>query len=238
MILSVFHDLNLAAKYCKKLILLYSKKIFSVGRPDDVLTQENISHVYGIEAVIKKHPLTDSLYFIPLMKGDHHSPEGNLKIHIICGGGTGGYLLRTLSKRRFTISCGVLNLLDSDYEIAEHLNVEIVKEAPFSSITKESFKENLRKIKKSDLIIVTDFSVGSGNLRNLKAAKFALQNQIPTLIVESIPFQDRDFTKGLAEKFYTELIDLGATVVKSNEEVLNKIDVHVKNNLMNKSNFS
>ncbi len=234
LILSVFHDLNLAAKYCNKLILLYDKTVYSMGTPEEVLTQKNISHVYGIEAVIKKHPLTDSLYLIPLIKrNDRVPPKRDFKVHIICGGGTGGYLLRTLSNRRFTISCGVLNLLDSDYEIAEQFNVEIVGEAPFSPISKESFEENLRKIQESDLLVVTDFSIGYGNLRNLEAAERALQRHIPTLIVENTPVQKRDFTKGSAGKYYSRIIDLGAIVVKSNMEALNKIEMYAKNNLKN-----
>ncbi len=225
--MSVFHDLNLASRYCKKLILLHGKKIFSIGKPEHVLTEENLHRVYGIEASIKKHPLTDSLYLIPLIRNDHSS-EGGLRIHIICGGGTGGYLIRTLLDRKFSISCGVLNLLDSDYEIAQHLNVKTVEEAPFSPITKEAFGENLKQIQGSDLVIITDFFVGYGNLKNLEAAEFALKNRIPTLIIDSKPIEDRDFTKGLATKYYSELIERGAIIVKSNKEALDRVEAYTK----------
>jgi iron complex transport system ATP-binding protein len=44
------HDLNLAARYADKVILLNQGKIVDAGRPVFVLTHENIASVYGVEA--------------------------------------------------------------------------------------------------------------------------------------------------------------------------------------------
>ncbi len=49
----VLHDLNLAARYADKLLVLNSGKIFAEGEPKDVLREDIISAVYGIEAEIK-----------------------------------------------------------------------------------------------------------------------------------------------------------------------------------------
>jgi iron complex transport system ATP-binding protein len=58
------HDLNLAARFSDKLIFLDKGRIYDAGEPAQVLTQENIRRVYGVEAIISKnsgHPHIISL---------------------------------------------------------------------------------------------------------------------------------------------------------------------------------
>ncbi|NMA10853.1 MAG: ABC transporter ATP-binding protein, partial [Methanomicrobiales archaeon] len=54
-VISVFHDLNLAAYYCDRLIMLKDRRVFAVGEPRDVLTQETLNAVYGIDVLVKTH---------------------------------------------------------------------------------------------------------------------------------------------------------------------------------------
>lgn len=60
-ILSVLHDLNLAARYCDKLVLMSKGKIFALGKTKDVLTATNIQKVYGVEVIIRRNETTDKL---------------------------------------------------------------------------------------------------------------------------------------------------------------------------------
>ncbi len=46
------HDLNLAARYADRIIMMNSGKIFAAGNPASVLTPENIKHVYGVESEV------------------------------------------------------------------------------------------------------------------------------------------------------------------------------------------
>lgn len=55
-VVSVLHDLNLAALYCERLILLDQGKIIKIGTPREVLTEEIIEEVYGTRPVIIEHP--------------------------------------------------------------------------------------------------------------------------------------------------------------------------------------
>lgn len=59
--IAVFHDLNLAARFCDKLLLLNAGKIHAIGSVEDVLTPKNIKAVYGVKAQIIRNPLTNSL---------------------------------------------------------------------------------------------------------------------------------------------------------------------------------
>lgn len=56
-IIMVSHDLNLAAMYGNRLLLLKNGEIVSLGSPADVLTFENLEKTYGCKLLIDKNPV-------------------------------------------------------------------------------------------------------------------------------------------------------------------------------------
>jgi iron complex transport system ATP-binding protein len=224
-LLTVFHDFNLAARYCDAIILLNKGKIVSIGRVDEALTSENIKKVFQVDAVVKKHPLTNSLYVIPLpLRRVKASINKRFRVHVICGAGTGAQILKTLVEKGFDVTAGVLHVLDTDYETALLLNIPVVSEAPFSPITEQNYKANLKMISEANAVVVTSVPIGSANLLNLKAAEDALERGIPTFVVEETPITQRDFTGGEAQKLLLELKSRGATFVKSQNQLLQLLD--------------
>ena len=57
-ILTVFHDLNLAASSSDRLVVLEEGHVASQGRPDEVVTPALLREVYGVEAEVHPHPVT------------------------------------------------------------------------------------------------------------------------------------------------------------------------------------
>ncbi len=222
-VISVFHDLNLAAQYCERLMLLDCGKVSSIGSPHQVLTSENIQKTYRINVLVKRHPLTSALYIIPYTSTTRRPASGKTKVHIICGGGSGAQLMRLLYEEGYALTAGVLNVLDSDYETARLLDIPKVDEAPFSVITDDSYRQNLKLIFDSDIVILADAVFGEGNLRNLEAAKNALDKGITLILVESTPFAERNFAGKAGEKLYNYIKQKAETVQKL-EDVLHKID--------------
>ena len=51
-VVTICHDLNVTAKYADRVVMLYDHHIYSDGTPEQVLTQENISLLYGIQCEI------------------------------------------------------------------------------------------------------------------------------------------------------------------------------------------
>jgi iron complex transport system ATP-binding protein len=64
-IIIVTHDINLAAQFCKRLILVNKGKIIADGLPDQVLQFQLIQQVYGVKVYIDVNPMTKSLYILP-----------------------------------------------------------------------------------------------------------------------------------------------------------------------------
>jgi iron complex transport system ATP-binding protein len=57
-IVTVLHDLNLAAEYCQRLVLLKEGTIYKAGAPGEVITAEAIAGAYGADVLVAKNPAT------------------------------------------------------------------------------------------------------------------------------------------------------------------------------------
>ncbi len=57
-VIAAIHDLNLAAHYCEKLALIKDGALYAFGSPREVITSDNICHVYGPGSYVHTHPLS------------------------------------------------------------------------------------------------------------------------------------------------------------------------------------
>ncbi|GIP34368.1 ABC transporter ATP-binding protein [Paenibacillus sp. J2TS4] len=55
-VVAVLHDLNLAAQYCDRILVLHEGRTVCVGAPNDMMTSELISDVYGTTPIVIHHP--------------------------------------------------------------------------------------------------------------------------------------------------------------------------------------
>ncbi len=65
-IVSVLHDLNLAALYCEDVVLLAAGRVFRRGAPADVMTYANLTQAYGTEIYVSLNDITGTLNILPL----------------------------------------------------------------------------------------------------------------------------------------------------------------------------
>jgi iron complex transport system ATP-binding protein len=56
-IITVLHELNLAARYSSRIALLKEGQLWEVGTPQQVLTPDNIAQVFSVEATIMNTPV-------------------------------------------------------------------------------------------------------------------------------------------------------------------------------------
>ena len=60
-ILMVVHELNLASKYCQRILLLGEGKLLADGSPANVFTEELLSRAYMADIVVGRNPLNNNL---------------------------------------------------------------------------------------------------------------------------------------------------------------------------------
>jgi iron complex transport system ATP-binding protein len=65
-VVAILHDLNLAALYCDRLVLLKAGRVFCQGTPEQVLTYTNVKAVYETEVYIGLNDLTGKVHILPL----------------------------------------------------------------------------------------------------------------------------------------------------------------------------
>lgn len=65
-ILATFHDLNLASRFCSRLILLKNGEVIGEGSPAEVVTPENIWKAYRIKVTVRKNPHTQKARYVLL----------------------------------------------------------------------------------------------------------------------------------------------------------------------------
>lgn len=53
-VIGSFHDLELAARFCDRLIILRDGRIAAQGPPADVLTEESVRHIFNMVATVEK----------------------------------------------------------------------------------------------------------------------------------------------------------------------------------------
>ncbi|HEX2247286.1 MAG TPA: ABC transporter ATP-binding protein, partial [Arthrobacter sp.] len=67
----VLHDLNLAARYADHLIAMKAGEVVAEGTPSDVVTEQLVSDVFGLESRVIPDPVSGTPMVVPV--GRHHS---------------------------------------------------------------------------------------------------------------------------------------------------------------------
>jgi len=73
-VLAALHDLNLAAQYCDRLLLLNNGRVHAEGTPGEVITAQNIRDVYGADDCVYTHPVNGLP--VVLLDANGRQPDG------------------------------------------------------------------------------------------------------------------------------------------------------------------
>lgn len=55
-VLVVLHDINMAARYCDRMIALHGGQLLVQGRPDELMNSQTLEAIYGIPMAVVPHP--------------------------------------------------------------------------------------------------------------------------------------------------------------------------------------
>lgn len=197
-VIAAVHDLKTAVRYCTRLILMKDGRIIADGTPEVVITQENLSKAYGVNALVYKNRISGLLDFHMPGRADKGQ---SIRVHVIGGGGSASGVIRQLFENGFTITAGVFAHGDSDLGCTDVFGVCALVCQPFSEIDDEALKENIELVKAADITVFCDMPFGQQNIRNLEAAAYASK----LVIIENGKPENRDFTGGKAFSLYNGL---------------------------------
>ncbi len=219
--LIVLHDLNLASQYADWVALMRWGRIVEQGTPDAVLQPTLLEEVYRTPVMRLTNPLTGRPLLFTLDSAAAPSPAPNAPhVFVIAGGGAGAAVYYALLAAGWHVSTGVLNLLDTDEEVARALRLTHITEQPFSPISDEVYWRAQSIARGADAIFIADVPFGRGNLRNLELALEAQSMGVPIYALETRPIEQRDFTGGEATRLWNALLAGGMQTAPSIEEAI------------------
>ncbi len=161
------HNLNSAAEYCDRILLMHQGKVVSEGKPHEVFTEHHLKKYYHTDVRLGTNEATGSLVVTALPQ---KAAICSLHVHLIGGAGSAVAVTRMLFLLGCRITGGVAHELDSDTKIWRSLGVECITVPAFAEIDDESYRKAEELTAAADLTILCEFPAGPGNLANLKLA--------------------------------------------------------------------
>jgi iron complex transport system ATP-binding protein len=164
-VIASLHDIDLAMKACDVALLIKDEHILACGTPEDVLKEELVQELYGMERA------TFSGYLGGLeLRGNK---SGQL-VFVVAGAGSGASVYRSLTKHGFSIFTGILSENDIDFHIATAVGATIVKNQAYQNLSQSAYQEALKLIDDVSQVIDAGFPVGALNQFNLDLIRWAL----------------------------------------------------------------
>ena len=224
-VLLVLHDLNLASQFADEVVLLSEGQMRAHGAPESVFQPALLEADYRTPTLVRPNPLTGKpLVFALTPQGAVAMPESAPHAFVIAGGGSGVALYYALLERGWRVSTGVVNLLDTDEEVARALQIPHITEQPFSPITDVSFQRACLLACEANVVIIADVPFGYGNLRNLEVALTAQQSSVPIYALCERSIEARDYTDGHATLLWNQLVQGGLACYESLQALLSAIE--------------
>lgn len=217
-IVQISHDLELAAAMSRRVLMLTEQaRPTLIGPPTDVMTAANLRQVFRVDIRVETNPFTGAPHIFPLLNCVVHQLQG-LKIHLICGGGSGQVLLRRLHLAQAQLSVGPLNRGDSDEITATALGISCIHERPYSPYSSKALEAAGNTIAAADLLIISTRCWGEGNLACLDLAEQALRQGQAVYIMAADRIED--YSGGKATARIEQLCSLRAQSVDKVETML------------------
>jgi len=229
--ITVLHDLNLASAYSDYIVMMKDGEIKRQGTPFETLNASNIKEIFGIDVYVSVSHVGNKPYIYA-----HTRPaieKKGIRIHIICGGGSGSEAIVRLNSEGFDLSSGVLTIGDLDWKVSRENDIQVAEEVPFVGISEEAYAKNKELAAAADVIVLTGLYFGKSNIRNIE---LLFENELktkPVFILEDDSFKDRDYTGGTALKLYESIKKRdNVMLIESDvlsEEILKVVNIHEEN---------
>ncbi len=226
-VLAALHDLNLAARYADRIVVLSRGRRVADGSPQDVLSVDLLARVWGVDADLAVDSRTGLPYLLAKRLVVERAPAAGTiapgPVHVVGGGGAAAPVLRALVDAGFRVTAGALHLLDTDAETAEALGVVAAVEAPFAPLGEEVRTRHRVLLAEARTIVVAPFAVGPSNLANLEDVR-PLVPRVPTFLMAVPPSRTIEFAGGAATILREALVAEGAVPVEGPAEVVAAVE--------------
>jgi iron complex transport system ATP-binding protein len=147
--IAAIHDLDLAARYCDRLALLYDGAFERVGPPDEVLRSETLESAFDTAAAVTEDAITAT----PRVTAVGHRPERDTSVHIVGGGRGAARALGECWAAGFDVSAGIVPPGDAVATLAADLDVPVVTAEPYCAISADARELVATHLSGADVVV-------------------------------------------------------------------------------------
>ncbi|MBZ6496694.1 ATP-binding cassette domain-containing protein [Haloterrigena longa] len=196
-VVAAIHDLDLAARYCDRLVLLADGAVSRDGSPSNVLTGDALADSFDANAVVTPNPVTgtETVTAFAADRGTEALPN---RVHVLGSGSAAAGVLARLEAAGVDPSVGPVSSGDAAAETARSLGVDIVETEPFAPLSSAERDSVETLIRDAGVTVLADFVVGAGTQALLET----LDGSESLVLIETRPFADRNFAGGAARERY------------------------------------
>jgi iron complex transport system ATP-binding protein len=115
--ITVLHDLNMASAYSDYIVMMKDGKVRQQGTPYETLTASGIKEIFNTDVYVSVSPVGNKPYIYALTRPNIE--KKGIRVHVICGGGSGSDMIGRLHSEGFELSSGVLAIGDLDWKISK-----------------------------------------------------------------------------------------------------------------------
>jgi iron complex transport system ATP-binding protein len=211
--LAAIHDLDLAARFCDRIVLLADGRVLTSGPPADVLDTASLDAAFDADAAVTTHPTTGT----PLVTALGERRDRDLTAHVVGTGRTATRVIARLHDAGATVTAGPLPDGDIAAETARARGLNAVAAPPFGPLD-AAVRDSVATLRdRADVLVAADPPAADG-------VAALLDTSLPVVRVES-DRGDAD-TRGLSTSSSsettrattpTDVLDAVATVTAGRE---------------------
>jgi len=199
-VLAAIHDLEAAARFCDRLVMLADGRVVAAGTPETVLTSEALATTFDTRSVVTENPVTGTPAVTPLSD----TTERRCRIHVLGGGTVGARVVANLRAAGHDVTAGPCAEGDAILAVTEQLDVPTETVPPLSELDGGSVATTRERIRAADVTVLADLTVTPSGKRLDLAA------EAPRLaVVEERPFSERNYAGDRSRRRYQRLCDRG-----------------------------
>ena len=158
------HELDMAERVSDYVMCVKGDTIAHYGPAEEIFGHDLITELYGLKGGTY-NPLFGCL--------EMAKTEGEPRVFVLAGGGSGVHTFRSLQKKQIPFATGIISENDVDWQVARSLASRLISVPAFGEVGEAAVQEAMEVLKGCEKLIVCCSSFGPANIRSKELISFA-----------------------------------------------------------------
>ncbi|WP_226482900.1 ATP-binding cassette domain-containing protein [Natrinema amylolyticum] len=177
-VIAAIHDLDLAARYCDRLVMLADGAVSRDGPPSAVLTGDALAASFDANAVVTPNPVTGT-ETVTAFANDAESVPLPDRVHVLGTGTAAAGVIARLTAAGIEVTLGPVSRGDAAAETARSLGIDALTLEPFTPLSADDRAEAERLVGDADVAVRAAIDGSDGEILD----RLRLDGSTPLVLV-------------------------------------------------------